>query len=341
MNIVTIGLSHKTAPLRIREKIDFSDVNAENSYILLKAYPDIKEAFILSTCNRVELYGVGYDEKKVKEALKDFLYKSHEIMNHDLEEYLYEKTGPEAIRHLARVAAGLDSMIIGESQILGQIKRSYERANEAGFIGMRLHRLLQDAIRIGKKVRTLTDISKGVTSLPGAAIELIKKQKHIAGEKVLVIGAGKIGRMTVSRLSSCGIKEVVVINRENTKLEDIKKTHNVRAENFDALRRELSRADIVITATSAVKYIITHDMVRDIFKKKSEILLIDLGVPRNIEDSVKDIKGVRLYNVDDLGCIIDDTILTRELEAGKAEALISGLNLAQGLKGQCKRLSLV
>ncbi len=340
-----IGLSHRTAPLSVREKVSFSDTNIEDSYALLEAYPYIKESFILSTCNRVELYGAGYDGKMIASGLEDFLYGTHEMIPGSLETCLYRKMDAEAVYHLSRVASGLDSMIIGESQILGQIKRSYDKARLAGSVGGCLHKLLQDALRAGRKVRSLTDISKGVTSIPAAALELIKREGDIGAKSVVVIGAGKIGGMAVARLAKSGIREAVVVNRDRSRAERIIKESiaqkgNVRAESLDALKREISMADIVITATASVDYVITRKMLEEILRQRRKgLLLIDLGVPRNIEDSVRRIEGVRLYNIDDLKPIVEEAICNRMAEAEKAEEIIkervcekSSGELIQGLK---------
>lgn len=323
MNITLVGLSHKTAPLGVREKISFSDNSLEGSYRLLKVYPEISESFILSTCNRVELYGVGHHDHKIAGVLKDFLCKAHGMRCGVLDKYLYIRNGLDAEKHLLRVAAGLDSMVIGENQILGQIKRAYSRAEDYGSIGSDIHSLLQGALCVGKKVRSLTEISRGVTSLPGAALELIKRERDLTSERALIIGAGKIGAMALSRLVSCGIKEVVVANRDRSKAEALKKWTNVTARGLDAFSDELVKADIVIAATAAIEYLITKDMVEKALGKRGRsMLLVDMGVPRNIEESAGRCKGARLYNVDDLGLLIKETMRNRACEAEKAEEIV-------------------
>ncbi len=328
MKIVVIGLNHTTAPLSVREKVNFSDINIENSYNALKAYPCVKEALILSTCNRVELYGAGYDEKMILGGLEDFLYRTHEMAPGRLGENLYRKTGAEALHHMFRVAGGLDSMVIGESQILGQIRRACDMALLAGSIGRHLRGLIQDALRTGRKVRRLTGISKGVTSIPAAAFELIKNEPDVSAKSVVVVGAGKVGSMAVARLARSGIRDAVIINRDRARAERIvseagARKNNVRAEGLDALKREVSLADIVIAATASVDYVITRKMLDEIFRQRRKaLLLIDLGVPRNIEDSVRSIDGVKLCNIDDLKPIVEEAICNRAAEARKAEGII-------------------
>jgi glutamyl-tRNA reductase len=332
--IVVFGLNRKTAPLHIRERASFPDAGIESYYALIRERPQIRELFILSTCNRVELYGAGAKGREVADELKSFLYKVRRIDEGSLDGYTHTKYGHDAAGHLFRVAAGLDSMILGESQVLGQIKRAYERAKRTGSVGSSLHRLIQDSIYIGKKVRTLTDISRGVTSVPGAALELIKRDKDALKDKALVIGAGKIGAMTVSRLAANGIREIVVINRDRSKAEALSKGASVRTAGFDTIEEELSGSDIVITATAASEYIITSDMIKKVLQKRpSGILLIDMGVPRNIEGGVAALSNARLYNVDDLGSMINETMRIRSFEAQKAEEIVR--------ECICARLSLV
>lgn len=323
MGIALIGINHKTAPIHVREKVSFSPDSIEGAYALLKTYKNIDEAFILSTCNRVEIYGIGDDVKAAELELRDFLYRSNDVASAHFKPYLYAKHSSEAVEHLLKVASGLDSLVIGEGQILGQIKWAYDKAADCGSAGPCLHKLLQVALRTGKKVRSETEISRGVTSIPGAALELIKKEDNICQKKVLIIGAGKVGRITVSRLASSGIKDTVVINRDLSRAEIMKQNPNVRVESFQALKREICSADIVIAATASEKYIITRDIALEALSKKQEgILFIDMGVPRNIEESIGGIGGARLYNVDDLGGQIDETLSVRRSEVTKAQKII-------------------
>lgn len=323
MKIIVVGISHKTAPLGIREQLSFSDIDLGNSFSMLANFSCLKEYFILSTCNRVELYAVGEDEKEVIDAIKDFLYGSHEMKKGSLEGHLYSYIDEAAIKHLHKVSAGLDSFIIGENQILGQLKRSYEQANEFKAIGPFLHKIIQESIRIGKLVRTETEISKGVTSLSGAAIELIKNESGLNEKTVLVVGAGKIGSMTVTKLCQSEVKNIILINRDISKAECFKDNEKVRISSFDHLEREVSAADIVITATASMSQIIPGSMIKDThIKKNRNVLLIDLGVPRNIDEVVNRFENVRLFNVDDLGETIEKTMQQRESEAQKAEMII-------------------
>lgn len=323
MKLVLLGVSHKTAPLEIREGMSFSESSLRKAYGMLCAQDAIDEAYILSTCNRVELYAVGGCREKTERALREFLDRVHVRVTMNLESHLYRKTGRDAAMHLCQVAAGLDSMVPGENQIMGQIKRAYELASQFGAVGPKIHQLLQDALRLGKKVRTETAIARGVTSLPGAVLEMMKRKCEIRGKSVLVIGAGKIGALTVEKLARMEVREVVVVNRDKAKAECLKTKDKVRVGNYECLSEALAGADIVIAATTAETYVITREEVERIVRETAkEMLFFDLGVPRNIEESVKDVAGVRLFNVDHLGLVIENAVRSRSEEIEKAQKII-------------------
>jgi len=323
MDIVVVGISHKKAPIEVREKVSFGKDDMARNYDILKNHPEISEAFILSTCNRVELYGTGPSADAAIRRLKGFLSGIHGLDPEYLDGFLYHRTGASALAHLLRVAGGLDSMVLGEQQIMGQIKTAYDEACAAGSIGSCLHKTIQDALRVGKKVRSLTNISRGVTSISGAVVELIKKEAGLEEKRALVIGAGKIGALTVSKMADLSMKEVVVTNRDMSRLEALLTRENIRAADIRTLFEEISAADIVIAATAAPGNLLHRGMVESALKAGDKgLLLIDMGVPRNIDDNVRDIPGVRLYNIDDLAPVIDETIRARSLEAVKAEDII-------------------
>ncbi|MBF0484862.1 MAG: glutamyl-tRNA reductase [Candidatus Omnitrophica bacterium] len=323
MQLVLIGTSHKKAPLAMREKFSFCGEKLEQYYAQFKAYPEVSEVFLLSTCNRVELYAVGPDPLIVAERLKAFLNEVHGIHSAAWDEHFYTRIDKEALAHLLRVASGLDSMVIGESEIIGQIRKAYDLACAAGAIGTYLHKAIQDCLQIGKKVRSLTGISRGVTSLSGVVVELVKKQSGLKDKKVLVIGAGKIGAMTVVKLADLPIGEIIVINRDMARAAELENISNVRVADIQTLQNEILYADIVIAATAAAEYLLDRALIEQLFlTRKNNLLLVDLGVPRNIEETTRNIPGVCLYNIDDLAPIVDETIRNRTLEAEKAEEII-------------------
>lgn len=322
MNLIVLGINHKKAPLEIREKFSFREDALAHHYRDLTKGPDIDEVFILSTCNRVEIYCVGVEMGRTSKRLKKFLYDIHGISPNFFKQYFYVKKSVNALRHLYRVASGLDSMMIGEPQILGQIKKAYESASSVGVIGPRLHQVIQDSLRVGKKVRSSTGISRGVTSISGVVVELIKKELKGKDKKILVIGAGKIGAMTAVKLADISKHEIVVTNRDMARAGKLSRKHNLRVTEFSRLPQEISAADIVIATTTA-PHLIHRGLIESILKtRQAELIFIDLGVPRNIDDAVRAVPGVRLFNIDDLAPAIEQTIRNREIEARKAEQII-------------------
>lgn len=323
MSIVVVGINHTKAGLGVRERFSLNPDALVGQYLELTCRPQLEEVFILSTCNRVEFYAVGSDAEQVAGELKDFLCASHALQPAFLERYFYCRRDAAAITHLYRVASGLDSMIIGEAQIIGQIKKAYERAVAAGAVGPQLHKTLQDALRVSKKVRHSTAISRGVTSISGVVVELIKQEPGIEQKKVLVIGAGKVGAMTVAKLADITLREITVINRDKAAAEALRRKPNVRVADIRMLPHEVFSADIVIAATAA-PHLINREMIEALLStRQAELLLVDLGVPRNIEETVRSLSGARLYNIDDLSSVIDQTIRARSYEAAKAEEIIA------------------
>ncbi|MBF0384284.1 MAG: glutamyl-tRNA reductase [Candidatus Omnitrophica bacterium] len=322
LNIVLIGTNHKKAPLEIREKFSFEDKSLSKYYRELSSNLDIEEALMLSTCNRVEIYAVGESISKITAKLTNFICRTHKLPQSYIEHYFYNKTNEEAVIHLNRVASGLDSMVLGENQILGQIKKAYEKADSSKAIGSILHKTIQDSLRIGKKVRSLTGISRGVTSISGVVVDLIKKEQDLSNKRILVIGAGKIGVMTTKKLSELPLKEIVVTNRDIAKAKNAAVKLNVRVTDFSKIAKEIALSDIVVAATAA-PHIISKDMVSAILHgRHKRIIFVDLGVPRNVEEAVRNIAGVKLYNIDDLSPVIDRTLYSRSIEANKAEEII-------------------
>ena len=323
MNIVVIGLNHKTAPLEVRERVSFACDRMEVHYGQLSSYADISECLILSTCNRVELYGIGCDADGVEAALKDMLHRTHNVRPGAMDGHLYAKSGLDAVCHLFRVAAGLDSMVIGESQIVQQIRKAYDAAASFGAAGTYIKAMAADSLQAGAKARSLTGVSRGVTSIPGAAVKLIKDEADVDKKRIVVVGAGKIGRMTIMKLADIPAKEIVVMNRDKSRAQELGDRHNVTVKDFSALEAELLNADIVVAATASNRYLIDRAMIeKAVSPDGREMILIDLGVPRNIDESARRIRGVRLYNIDDLRPIVEEVIRNRTYEAAKAEKII-------------------
>lgn len=336
MFIFLSGVNHKTAPLQIREKISFSQQRLPQALISLNTYPFIEENLILSTCNRVEIYVSSYSSQcfqSIAQFLSDFSGNEE-----DLSFYFYTYRDREAIKHLFRVASSLDSMVIGENQILAQVKNDYLQARRYGTVSKIFSLIFEEAIRTGKKVRTQTEISKGAVSIPTAAIELARGvMKSLEKKKVLIIGAGKIGELTVKNLASRGVETICVANRTYKKAQELAKTFGARALRFDSLEWALRGVDIVISSTSAPHIILKKDTVERVMRSRKEpLFFIDLGLPRNIEESVAQIKNVYLYNIDDLVKVKDKNLTKRLSEVEKAEKIVD-----QAVDYTLKKLTLI
>jgi glutamyl-tRNA reductase len=325
MNFQVIGLNYKSAPISIRERISFSSGKLYDALIALKGYVAIEEAVILSTCNRTEFYAVTADAQSGHQAAQDFLADFHKAPIRFFRNHLYVYNDEEALRHLFRVAASLDSMVIGETQILGQVKEAYSKAVEAKSAGKALSRFFEEAIRLGKKVHSETKIGRGAVSVSSVAIRLSKEALGtLKDKKVLIIGSGKIAELAVRDLYSQGIRTVVVANRTFAKAKELASRFRGTAINLKEIIPCLSRADIVISSTSAPHFLITYPRMQEVMQLRNHrpLFLIDLGLPRNISPEVKEIENSHLYNLDDLTSVCDANLKERLREAAKAEQII-------------------
>jgi glutamyl-tRNA reductase len=337
MKIILLGLNHKSAPIGVREKISFSGSAIDEALRGIRKYEGIEEALILSTCNRTEIYVASPDMAKALDRLWDFVQASLKTQRQEIEKYFYVLENKAAIEHLFKVASSLDSMIIGETQIFGQVKDAYFKARELNCIGETLEGILQEAIRVGKKVRTQTLIGKGAISTSTAAIELARKIfETLEDKKLLIIGAGKIGELTVKNLGSRGISTVIVANRTMAKAQELAGRFMGTAIKFEDIFACMRTSDIIISSTSAPHFVIRKNQVKEVMRLRNNLPLffIDLGLPRNIEPSVNDIENVYLYNIDDLAQVCDANIKERLNEAGKARKIIE-----QSLAGAQQKLS--
>jgi glutamyl-tRNA reductase len=336
MNIHVLGLNHKTAPIDVREKLSFPQDTLAAALTELKGCDFVEEDVILSTCNRTEIYAAVEDLGAGLDSLKRFIAGAGSVSPRELESYFYSFSGKEAVRHLFRVAASLDSMIVGETQIFGQVKDAYVRAMEANTSGKRLNGLFEEAIRVGKRVRTETGIGKGAVSVSTAAIELSRKIfESLEGKKVLIVGAGKIGELTVKNLYSRGVLTVVVANRTFEKAVELARAFRGSAIRFEEIAQALKEADIVISSTSAPHYILKAQDIAAVMRGRNNnpLFLIDLGLPRNIDPAVNEVDNVYVYNIDDLAQVRDANIKDRMKEARKAEAIVEGC-----VEAACQRM---
>lgn len=321
MNIIAIGANHKTSPIGLRERISFSKKRLKDAFIFLKDRAKISGAVILSTCNRVEVYASCVETAIGLDNLEDFLYIYHEIDKTRLRPYLYRYSGEEAVKHLFYVASGLDSQVLGETEVLGQVKYFYNEASANSFTDCVIDEIFTKAIETGRIVRLKTKISRGNVSIASVAMNLIKREvKELCNKRVLVIGLGEVSERVVKFLSKEGVHAILVSNRTYQKAKKIAKSIGGSAVRFDYLKENLIQADVVISATSSPHTIIKKDDLIDIVKP---ILVIDLALPRDVDRTAKEIKGVRLFDLDDLQAVVEENIERRRIEAEKAAAIIN------------------
>jgi glutamyl-tRNA reductase len=326
MHLTLVGLSHKTAPVEIREKLTFPAHRQEEALSLLLATPDVAEAVVLSTCNRTEIYAVTAAGSDGPGAIVDFLADYHDLDRHELVRYLYFSEGEAVVRHLFRVVASLDSMVIGEAQILGQVKEAYEHAFANDSAGRIFNKLFRQSFEVGKRVRSETDIGENAVSISYAAVELAKKVfDSLEGRTVLILGAGKMSELTAKHLVSNGVKTVLVANRTYERAQELACRFCGEAIRYDELFERMREADIVISSTAATHYVVTKDDVAAARRgrKGNPLFLIDIAVPRDIDPEVNDLNDVFLYDIDDLSGVVESNLEERMREARRAEEIIS------------------
>jgi glutamyl-tRNA reductase len=326
MEILVLGLNHDSAPPHIREKVAFPEEGIGEPLRTVNSLDGVQENMIISTCNRVEIV-LAAESKGAVEVMKAFLSEHHGVPREELDRHLYLHSNGEAIRHLYRVACGLDSLVQGEPQILGQVKDAYEYAGKAGTLGLVLNRLLKKTFSVAKRVRTETGIGRSAVSVSYAAVELAKKIfGEVEGRTAMIIGAGEMGELALKHLVGSGIKEVFVVNRTFEKAVALAEEFGGSAIKFDDFLDQLLITDIVISSTGAPHVIIHADDIRGLMsrRKNHHILYIDIASPRDIDAGVDDIDNAYLYNVDDLRAVVDTNIQERKKEAEKAEAMVVG-----------------
>ncbi len=325
MNIVVVGLSHKTASVDIREKVAFAANNMEKPLQELVALPDITEGVIVSTCNRVELYATTHDIAGGMARLKRFLADYHSLAMETLEPHLYSYHGESAIRHVFRVASSLDSMVVGEPQILGQIKTSYGYAAEFRSSGIILNRFLHKAFSVAKRVRTETKIASSAVSVSFAAVELAKKIfGDLSDKTVMLIGAGEMCELAAKHFLNSGVRGVMVTNRTYERAVRLAEEFDGKPVHFDEFIDQLHKADIILSSTGATHFIIGPKDVDEVIRRRKlkPMFFIDIAVPRDIDPKVNDVQNVYLYDMDDLQGVVATNLEQRSKEAEKAEAII-------------------
>jgi len=327
MSIVLIGVNHKSAPVEVRERLAFTEEACATGLQALVDGETVREGLIVSTCNRVEVLAETTSERlsDTIEQVNQFLSRTDSLPRSFFETHLYQHTDDEAVRHLFRVTSSLDSMVVGEPQVLGQVRRAYSIALEAGTAGRILNRLVHHAFRVAKRVRTETGIGANAVSISYMAVELGKKIfNSLEGHTALLIGAGEMAELSARHLLNAGVSRVLLANRTEERAGRLAAELGAETVNFAELSRYLVEADVIICSTAADRYVITEQMVREARGKRRNrpSFFIDISVPRNIDPAVGKIPNVFLFDIDDLESVISSNIREREREAERAELIV-------------------
>ena len=326
MDLLLLGVSHHTAPVDLRERVDFSRRGVSEALRELAACPSPAEAVVLTTCNRAEIYVACDDSETTRHGLQRFMSRFHDVPEHDLAPHLYVNTGADVARHLFRVAAGLDSLVVGEPQIFGQVKDAYAVASRERRTGAVLNKLFTWSFAVGKRVRADTGLGAGAVSVSYTAISLARK---IFGSlktlKVLVVGAGEMAELTATHLRSQQVGRIGVTSRTLARADALARKVDGTAVAWTALDDELLTADIVVTATAASTPLISTATIDRVMRARRNrpLFIIDIGLPRDVEPTAGDLEQVFLYNIDDLQSIVSDNLARRQEQTAQAEAIVS------------------
>ena len=323
MHLTLVGLSHKTAPIAIREKLTFPAHVQPEALAALICGDEIAEAVILSTCNRTEIYAVAASDAG-PDAVIDFLCDFHDLDRHELARYLYVVEGHAVVKHLFRVVSSLDSMVVGEAQVLHQVKEAYDLACASDAARRLFHKLFRQSFEVGKRVRTETAIGESAVSISYAAVELAKKVfDTLEGRTVLVVGAGEMSELTAKHLVSHGVRSVLVANRTYERAVELADKFEGTAVPYEDLFEHMRKADIVISSTSAPGYVIGKDEVAGVMRgRRAPLFLIDIALPRDVDPAVNDLPNAFVYDIDDLNGVVQSNLEERMREARRAEVII-------------------
>jgi glutamyl-tRNA reductase len=324
MPLILVGLNHRTAPVDVRERLSVSDAKLPDVTAALKGIDGVDGAALVSTCNRVEAV-ISAGSEDVIEGVVDWLSTRSTSTRVEIEKHLYILRHGDVVKHLFRVASGLDSMILGEPQIAGQVKYAFVCAQSLGTLDPLLMQLFEQTMRVAKRVRTDTGIGEHAVSVPYAAVELAKKIfGELKGLRVLLLGAGEIGELTAEHLAAFGPKQIFVANRSYERAVELAARFGGAALPFSAFEEQLAACDIVIASTGAPHYVVDTAQVERALaaRKQRNLFLIDLAVPRNIDPAVAQIEGAYVYNIDDLQHVADANLQLRQQKAAQAEEIV-------------------
>jgi glutamyl-tRNA reductase len=326
MNIAVVGLSHKTAPVEVREKLSIPEPTCDRAIAQLCSYPHIEEVAILSTCNRMELYLVTSETEQGVREVTQFLSDHSKLPASSLRPYLFILLHEDAVMHLMRVAAGLDSLVLGEGQILAQVKQCHKLGQQHNGIGRILNQLFKQGITAGKRVRTETSIGTGAVSISSAAVELAQmKTDHLADKRITIVGAGKMSRLLVQHLLSKGATNIVILNRSMERARELAGQFPdapLRLLPLADMMDAIAQSDIVFTSTSSTEPILDRAKLGAVLDPNQSLLVFDIAVPRNVATDVNELPSVRAFNVDDLKAVVAQNQESRRQMAMEAEALL-------------------
>lgn len=324
MNLFVVGINHKTAPLDLRERLSFSQEDCARFLEELKELPEMEEAMVLSTCNRVELYGLAVPESEA--SLVQAVAGFHGLEPGLLQGHLYLYRGEDAVRHLFRVASSLDSMVIGEAQILGQVKAAYSLAVEKGSVAYFLNHLLEKTFQVAKKVRSETGLARLSVSISSAAVVMGEKIfGSLEGRTVLLVGAGKMSELAVRHLLSSGVSKILVANRTPERAEEMAGRFGGSALPFEKIQEGMIAADIVITSTGSPQPIVLKKDLESVMhaRRGRPLFLIDIAVPRDVDPAANEVDNAYIYNLDDLQELVQSNLKERQKEVERGEAIIA------------------
>lgn len=326
MHLLLVGVSHRTAPVEFRERLDFSARGLDEALVALAGRPSGAEAAVLSTCNRAEVYLACRSLEQGREEVEEFFAEFHRLPREDLQPHLYAKTDADAARHLFRVSAGLDALVVGEPQILGQVKDAFGHAKAQQTTGPLLNRLFDAAFTAGKRVRSETSLGEGAVSVSFAAVALARKIFGMLDARtVLVVGAGEMGKLTALHMKSQGVRRMIITSRTTAHAEALSQAIDAAVIPWEQLPVALSEADIVITATGATVPIISRQLVETAMRPRRHrpLFVIDIAVPRDVDPAAGNLEQVFLYNVDDLQAVVAESLSKRTAEIEQAERIVA------------------
>ena len=327
-SLVAVGLSWQTSPVAVRERVAFSEAVIPESLRTLRKFAGCFEAMILSTCNRVEVYASTEDPKACSSFLRDFLANFHDRDDPLFDKYCFDVKEREMVRHLFRVASGLDSMVVGENEILHQLKEAYKIASREGAVGGALAILAEQSIKIGKEVRQRTKIGEGAVSVASVACELAHKIfGQLSDQRILVLGTGKVGKQTLKNLVKDGVGELTITTRNRVIGEELARSFGAGYVDFSEWLRYLANTDTVICSTGAPHYVVHLQDVKRIMsaRKNKPLFIIDISVPRNVDPEINSLDDVYVYNIDDLKNLVEENMSQRREEIGVAASLVDSM----------------